>query len=201
LYTYGYQEVKTQQNYDKPAFMTTFAPTIRLATPDDASSICALAIQTMWEAFGPPHNPAEEVAAYVQETFTIDKTHAELTDPKSTFLVAQGPDGNAIGYAKIRRHRPPRQLRGQHALEIQRLYVASDQIGSGLGRQLLEACQLIAATEGYAVVWLGVWERNQRAIGFYERMGFRRIGSHYFQFGQDRQRDYWMSKTIQQQSE
>ncbi|WP_234735841.1 GNAT family N-acetyltransferase [Tellurirhabdus bombi] len=181
--------------------MTTFAPIIRRATPDDASSICALAIQTMWEAFGPPHNRAEDVEAYVQETFTVDKTREELTDPKATFLLVPGSDGKAIGYAKIRRQRPPRQLRGQHAIEIQRLYVANDQIGSGLGRKLLEACQDIAQEEGYTAVWLGVWEHNQRAIRFYERMGFQCIGWHYFQFGQDRQRDYWMSKTLRQQGE
>lgn len=169
---------------------------IRYATPQDTAPLTTLSIQTLWEAFGPPHNLSENVAAYVAEALTEERLRQELTDPNSTFLLAIGPDGALIGYAKLRKTRPVRQLRGQSAVEIQRLYVLASQIGTGLGRQLMEQCLAEARAQGYRTVWLGVWERNERAIGFYERMGFRRIGWHYFQFGTERQRDYWMSKEV-----
>jgi len=183
--------------------MTTVAALIRPATDADLSALLALSVQTMWEAFGPPHNRAEDVAAYIAEAFTAERLAAELADSGSTFLLATDAQDRPVGYAKLRRklpprQRPPRQVKGQHGLEIQRLYITQEQIGTGLGRQLMEACQAIARSEGYSLVWLGVWERNQRAIGFYERMGFRRVGWHYFQFGSERQRDYWMSKPLQE---
>jgi ribosomal protein S18 acetylase RimI-like enzyme len=37
--------------------------------------------------------------------------------------------------------------------------------------------------------WLGVWERNLRAISFYKKAGFVDVGSTDFAVGADRQRD------------
>ena len=39
------------------------------------------------------------------------------------------------------------------------------------------------------VLWLGVWEQNFRALGFYRQQGFLAVGEHTFQLGADRQRD------------
>ena len=164
--------------------------------PDDAAELTDLAIRTMREAFGPPHNPAELVEAYIHEAFSIGQIRQELLDPKNTFLLTLDSDQQLVGYAKLRRNRPPRQLKGQQAIEIQRLYVAEEQIGKGLGKQLMEYCLNQARHEGYTTVWLGVWERNVRAISFYKQMGFQRCGWHYFQFGSEQQRDYWMKKDL-----
>lgn len=120
----------------------------------------------------------------------------ELGDGNNTFWVVVDAEQKLVGYAKLVKKRPPRQLRGQHAIEIQRLYVSEAQIGNGLGRQLMNQCLEQARQEGYQSVWLGVWEHNERAIRFYEKMGFQRCGWHYFQFGPERQRDYWMKKDV-----
>ena len=41
-----------------------------------------------------------------------------------------------------------------------------------------------------------VWERNARAIAFYERWGFRIVGDHIFQLGADAQRDLIMERHV-----
>jgi ribosomal protein S18 acetylase RimI-like enzyme len=46
-------------------------------------------------------------------------------------------------------------------------------------------------------VWLGVWEKNLRAISFYEKNGFIAFDQHIFQLGDDRQTDIMMKKLIQ----
>jgi ribosomal protein S18 acetylase RimI-like enzyme len=45
-------------------------------------------------------------------------------------------------------------------------------------------------------LWLGVWERNPRAIAFYRKRGFQDVGSHEFLLGQDRQTDRVMVLAI-----
>ena len=47
-----------------------------------------------------------------------------------------------------------------------------------------------------AVVWLGVWEFNPRAIRFYTRHGFKKVGDHKFVLGNDAQNDWLMAKLI-----
>ena len=46
-----------------------------------------------------------------------------------------------------------------------------------------------ARTAGARQLWLGVWERNARAIRFYAKWGFTDVGRHDFVLGTDRQTD------------
>lgn len=170
--------------------------TIRLAIPADAQTLTDLGAVTAREAFGPPHNPAEVVEDYIRTDFTVAMLAEELGDPKAVFFVVEDADGQAVGYAKLRRRTPPPQIRQRPAIEIQRIYLLNRVIGQGLGRQLMEYCLTFARADGYVTVWLGVWERNLAALNFYARMGFSRVGWHYFQFGTERQRDFWLQKQL-----
>ena len=155
----------------------------------------------MREAFGPPHNPADLVEEYIQSAISIPILETELADPRSTFFLATLPDGTPIGYAKLRRHSPPRQMptpyrRAGVAIEIQRIYLLNSQVGQGQGRKLMQHCLDWAYLQGYSAVWLGVWERNERALAFYRKLGFSTFGFHYFQFGSEKQRDFWLLKPL-----
>jgi len=46
------------------------------------------------------------------------------------------------------------------------------------------------------VVWLGVWERNPRAMAFYKKFGFGEVGDHVFPLGTDPQRDIIMARPV-----
>jgi len=46
------------------------------------------------------------------------------------------------------------------------------------------------------VLWLGVWERNARAIAFYRKQGFEVVGEQEFMLGADRQRDLVMARRL-----
>lgn len=45
-------------------------------------------------------------------------------------------------------------------------------------------------------IWLGVWEKNENAIAFYEKMGFVQTGSHSFYMGNEEQVDFIMTKIL-----
>ncbi|GAB3724093.1 GNAT family N-acetyltransferase [Spirosoma lituiforme] len=169
---------------------------IRPATVSDAARLADLSATTMREAFGPPHNPDELVDEYIASSITEPILEVELLDARSAFFVMVSPDGTLVGYAKLRKHAPPRRMKQRKAIEIQRIYLLQTQIGQGQGRMLLQYCTDWAKAQGYKAVWLGVWERNSRARVFYEKMGFEPIGFHYFQFGSERQRDLWLQKQL-----
>jgi ribosomal protein S18 acetylase RimI-like enzyme len=46
-----------------------------------------------------------------------------------------------------------------------------------------------AYRSGRRTLWLGVWERNERAKAFYNKNGFMDVGSHVFMVGTDAQTD------------
>ncbi|HYW51463.1 MAG TPA: hypothetical protein VE861_12705, partial [Gemmatimonadaceae bacterium] len=53
-----------------------------------------------------------------------------------------------------------------------------------------------AQVTGCEEIFLGVWERNLRAIRFYEKQRFRAVGEKTFVLGLDPQRDIVMSLPI-----
>jgi len=63
--------------------------------------------------------------------------------------------------------------RGSPGVYVQDLYVAADARGSGLGRQLMEAVIDRARVWGAAYCKLAVYGKNENALGFYRRLGFR----------------------------
>ena len=74
-------------------------PVIRHAEADDAGLLAELGARLFTETFV-AHNTPEDMAAYLAASFGHAQQAAELSDPRSTFLIAE-IDGLAVGYAKL----------------------------------------------------------------------------------------------------
>jgi GNAT superfamily N-acetyltransferase len=66
------------------------------------------------------------------------------------------------------------------------IYVDRTLHGRGIAHTLMRAA-LSAASPRSLTIWLGVWERNTRAIAFYTKWGFVDVGHQLFVLGSDRQ--------------
>jgi GNAT superfamily N-acetyltransferase len=167
---------------------------IRRARIEDANLLAELGAQTFAETFTEDNAP-EDMAAYLAASFNIEQLTAELTDPLSTFFIAE-IDGDAAGYAKIHSGEALDGVGGQKPIELVRLYVSRKWLGRGVGQALMQRCIDEARETGFLTIWLGVWERNSRALAFYRRWDFREVGEHIFQLGADPQRDILMQRAI-----
>jgi ribosomal protein S18 acetylase RimI-like enzyme len=90
----------------------------------------------------------------------------------------------------------PSGLINQSCIEIARIYSAQHAIGKGVGKRLMQTCHEIANQKNKSILWLGVWEKNQRAIDFYAKWGFEKFGEQNFVLGNDVQRDWLMKKSL-----
>ncbi|MFL5742849.1 MAG: GNAT family N-acetyltransferase [Flavisolibacter sp.] len=167
---------------------------IRYATKADAPLIADISHQTFYETFA-SENTAEDMRKFLSEQFTKGKLMLEVGTPENTFLLAY-QDNQPAGYVKLRNAKCPASLGSRNALEIARIYVISNLKGKGIGNYLMEA-SLQEAREMYKeVVWLGVWEKNKRAIHFYIKWGFEKFDETDFLLGNDLQRDWLMKRKI-----
>ena len=167
---------------------------IREATRDDAALIADISHQTFYDTFA-ADNTTADMDKFLSEQFTKGKLMLEVGFPENTFLLAY-LDNEVAGYVKLRDGKLPKNLVGRSALEIARLYVVKDFIGKGLGAALMKASLETARTKQKQWLWLGVWERNQRAIDFYLRWGFEKFGECDFLLGDDWQLDWLMKKQL-----
>ena len=169
--------------------------TIRRATPADAAVLTAVARSTFVDTFA-ADNTASDMASYTAAAFGEAVQRTELEDPQRIVLLAES-DGVCVGYAVLM-DAPAPDVVGRDAMEIARLYSVRERIGSGIGAALMRRCLDEAAAHGKQRIWLGVWEHNPRAIGFYKRWGFRDVGSQGFLLGSDQQTDRIMMRDIEE---
>jgi diamine N-acetyltransferase len=175
--------------------MTTTSSTpvlIRTARPADAEALASLAGRLFDETYA-AHNRPEDMAAYVAAHFTPGRFLATLEDPAQCAILADA-GGTMAGYVLLRDVAiSPAVVGPGPNSEIARLYVDGRWQGRGVAARLLDAAIVHARDCGAAALWLAVWSENPRAIRFYEKHGFRIVGTQHFQLGADLQDDYLMA--------
>ena len=163
---------------------------IRKATVEDLELLQTIGRQTFAETFA-SFNSAENLAQYLEQSFSPDKLTEELTNTASAFYFAEN-DGQVIGYLKINFGQAQTELNDEHALEIERIYVLKQYHGKKVGQLLYEKAIEMAVEMKKQYVWLGVWEENHRALQFYRKNGFVEFDKHIFKLGDDEQTDIMM---------
>ena len=169
-------------------------PQIRQAKVEDAALLADLAARTFQDAFGDMNTP-QNMQAYVSQAFSLTQITTELNDPQARFLIAE-VEGKAVAYAKLYAGNPPASVTSPKPVELARLYVEQEFLGTGVGNDLMQACLDEARAMGHLSVYLGVWEHNARAQSFYFRRGFSVGGSQVFMLGEDMQLDWLMLRNL-----
>lgn len=168
--------------------------TIRIGTKEDAESIAVISRQTFIETFA-GQNSKEDMAKFLDEQFTTEALMEEVGAPENMFFLTF-VNKTLAGYVRLRQGVKPAGLESCNAIEIARIYVLQSMIGQGVGKALMEKSIDVARQQGKEIIWLGVWEKNSRAIQFYTGWGFQKFGEHDFILGNDVQQDWLMKKLL-----
>jgi len=176
----------------------TASPTFRIrrGTPRDAAALAALAARTFHETFV-EHTAPDDMTRFLAATYGEAQQRRELEDDAIVTLVAEA-EGALIGYAQLKSGgEVPNCVPEELPIELARFYVDRQWHGGGVAQALMNVVEQEARTAAARTLWLGVWERNHRAIAFYAKHGFRRIGAHPFLVGSDLQTDDLMARTLE----
>jgi diamine N-acetyltransferase len=166
----------------------------RIAGTADARLIANLSRKTFYDAFAKDNTEAD-MEQFMNETFTLESLIKEVEEEDGIFLLAF-INYEAVGYVRMREKNNENILANVNAIEIARIYATQESIGKGVGKALLEHCMQIAREQKKDVIWLGVWEKNERAIAFYKKHGFEKFGEHIFLLGSDPQTDWLMKRAV-----
>ena len=167
--------------------MTIASVQMRRAVPADAAALAEFAARTFREAFGAENSPSD-MADHLHWSYGVEQQTRELLSPDYVTLLAEA-DGDIAAFAQVRRGEAPPCVTSEPPVELLRFYVDKRWHGRGLARRLMEEVRDAVRALGGREVWLGVWERNPRAIAFYAKCGFRDVGTKDFYVGPDRQTD------------
>ena len=160
----------------------------------DAELLRELSVSTFSETFSHMNTP-ENMEAYLGQAYAPEKLRRELADGNSDFFLLYCGDRLA-GYIKLNEAPSQTDINDKASLEIERIYVSRGFQGKGLGARLMEHALSIAAERNKSYVWLGVWEKNEKALRFYKKNGFYELSTHSFFLGNDEQTDIIMRREL-----
>ncbi|MFC6354554.1 GNAT family N-acetyltransferase [Luethyella okanaganae] len=171
----------------------------RLARPVDAAVLADLAAATFALAC-PPHTTAEAVAEFLRDVLSERNFAEYLADPAKQILIAES-DGEAVGYTMLVFGEPgdpdvAAAVGIRPTVELSKCYVRAGSHGHGAAAELMAKTLEVARAGGASGAWLGVNEENGRAIRFYEKNGFAKVGRKRFLVGGRLEDDFVLERAL-----
>jgi diamine N-acetyltransferase len=167
---------------------------IKKCTFEDLSLLQEISVETFNDTFQNQNSPAV-MKAYLDRAFNLKQLGKELLNNYSEFYLIF-LNAEVAGYLKLNFNDAQSEKMGNDSLEIERIYIRGKFHKQGLGKYLINKALDIARAQNKEKIWLGVWEKNENAINFYEKMNFVQTGTHSFYMGNEEQLDYIMIKTL-----
>jgi ribosomal protein S18 acetylase RimI-like enzyme len=141
--------------------------------------------------------PGPDLLLHCVRQHSVEKYRGWLSDADSVVWLAEVPPGGGpVGYLVLTKPDLPLADLGPEDLEVKRVYLFHRFQGRGLGAQLMDAAAAEARRRGKRRLLLGVYSKNEAAIAFYERLGYRRVGERPFQVGHNTYHDFVLALTL-----
>ncbi|WP_339697102.1 GNAT family N-acetyltransferase [uncultured Roseivirga sp.] len=170
--------------------MKTGAAIIRKCEAKDLTQLTQFALKTFKDTFEKDNDP-KDFKAYIDKAITEEKLGQEMTHKGSSFYFLE-LEGQIIGYIKLNLTPFQSDINDPKSLELERAYVDLNYHGLGYGKMLFDFIIEQAKSHQIEYIWLGVWERNAKAIAFYKQLGFYKFSEHPFKLGTAQQKDHLM---------
>lgn len=167
---------------------------IKTAQPGDAALIADISRETFYDTFA-PFNTKEDMDKFMAEQFTRESLMREVEQAENIFLLLMDEE-HPLGYLKLKKRADLEEFPGTPAAELARIYIRQSGQGKGGGKILMQAAIDLALSLNARLLWLGVWEKNEKAIRFYRQWGFEKFGEHTFLLGNDKQTDWLLAKRL-----
>ena len=153
-----------------------------------------LFIEALWDSHLDDHFKQRDVPSSKIQLFDnsfVTAAVSETTDRTAKWVT--------IGYSKLRHtsSEPCLVYQGSQTIELCRFYVLTEFHGCGVAQQLMDENMRVSREKFHCQsIWLGVWEKNNKALKFYQKFNFEKVGNHQFILGDDIQNDYIMELTL-----
>ena len=157
--------------------------TIIKADASDAKTLSKLSKET----FLVPHGhsaPKEEINTYINHNFNVENFVKELNDEKNIYhLIIY--NNIIVGFSKVILNSECKHVKKINVALLSRIYLLKEYYDLSLGKALFNFNISLAKNNKQSGVWLAVWIENHRAISFYKKMGFKRVGNYDFKISEN----------------
>ncbi|MGB5238598.1 MAG: GNAT family N-acetyltransferase [Flavobacteriaceae bacterium] len=163
-------------------------------TTDQLDVLVEISRSTFRDTFEHLNDP-KDFHSYLETAFDKTKIENELKNSELSYYLVYN-EGKTVAYFKVNRAATQTDIADTDSLELERIYVRREYQGLKIGNWIMAQIIYFAQKTGTEYLWLGVWEENQPAIRFYQKLGFIKFRKHAFYIGKDKQTDWLMRLDI-----
>jgi len=185
--------IKAARRYDQ--LMQYKEVKIIQADVTNAAIIATIGKKSFRNAFENLFNSREELTEYLEFTYDPVKLTKSIRKENNVYLLAF-LDGKAVGFAKLKKHSLNDLIASPIQMELQKIYVLTEYQGRGVGAALMKEAKSIADERNPDCLWLDTYISNEKAIHFYEKNEFKKIGKYLFTIGSQTFEYYVMELAI-----
>ncbi len=156
---------------------------IRQGQRRDAENLSALAMQVWLHTYA-TEGISSVISRYVLSELNPKKFEVLLSEESSAVLVAEVGE-NLVGYATVTAATTCPVITNSK-IELATLYVQEPFVGKGVGSALLGQAAQWAKQRTNTSIWLTVNSKNLRAIAFYEKHEYTKLGITHFKLGNEK---------------
>jgi ribosomal protein S18 acetylase RimI-like enzyme len=151
---------------------------INKAKIKDAVLLSKLSVAAFLPAHG--HSASKEIIDnYLTANFSKENFIRELSNPDFQYHLIYYKDKIA-GFSKVIFNAENKSITDKNATKMERLYLLKEFYNLGLGKELLNFNIQLANKNKQSGIWVFVWTENTKAIAFYKKMDFKKVGNHDF---------------------
>ena len=158
---------------------------LRVCGPGDEDALALIGRATFLDAFAGVLS-SEDILLHCALQHAPEIYKGWLADARARSWLAEIEPGHApVGYLVVATASVPLPDLHPDDVEVKRIYLLHRIQGSGVGARLMKEAVTFATLVGSRRLLLGVYGGNDRAIAFYERFGFTRVGTRRFRVGRN----------------
>lgn len=155
---------------------------LAIPTVQFAESLSVVAAKSFYES----HRTSADIVdlkLYAEGAYTIAQFEKEFANTQNIFRAAF-VNQTLAGYSKIIPNCTHEGIPEENVCKMERLYVLEEFIPLKVGQLLFDECISLAKAAQQFGIWLNVWTGNLRAIRFYQKMGFVKVGDTIFKLSE-----------------
>ncbi|MBY0433354.1 MAG: GNAT family N-acetyltransferase [Cyclobacteriaceae bacterium] len=115
---------------------------------------------------------------YMLDLISSEQSLKHQMERNQQFFIGYLANDSSVGFASVEEH-----YKSAGDLMIHKLYLLSEFHGKGIGKAFIDYISGLATQTEHDTLILKVFFKNQEAIRFYERLGFRSIGEEMTELG------------------
>lgn len=139
-----------------------------------ADILSKLSIETFKQAYSDVHS-AEDLEAWCIQNYSLSACETLLAQPNVEATIAYRYK-SPVGFYTLKHHPCP-VVPHDISTELKQIYILKDYYGLGLADVLFNSAKDKAISNGSDWLWLCVSDLNHRALKYYTKMGFQKIGT------------------------